>query len=103
MAEFDYQPGRCTRPYRVVVVRKNSSKTRGDRVLFDDLRELFAIATRTDLTVAEVVYCANRVFILILAMVIRRARTITMRLIRWQPSRDKVFSAWRTIERPGYG
>ena len=41
--------------------------------------------------------------ILIPAMVIRRARTITIRLIGWQPSLDKMFSAWRTIERTGYG
>ena len=40
--------------------------------------------------------------ILIPAMVIRRARSITIRLIGWQPSLDKTFSAWRTIERTGF-
>ncbi len=171
VAEFDYQPGKCDRPYRVVVVRKNISKTRGDHVLFDEIRYFFYITTRRDLTAAEVVYCANQrcdqenvieqlkngvgalrvplydlvsnwaymviatlawnlkswfammlhrrrdrretitmefrrfihSFILLPAMVCRRARTITIRLIGWQPSLDKMFSAWRTIERTGYG
>ena len=37
--------------------------------------------------------------ILIPAMIIRRARTITVRLIGYQPSLDRLFSAWNTIER----
>ena len=41
--------------------------------------------------------------ILMPAMVIRRARSITIRLIGWQPTLDRMFSAWRTIERTGYG
>ena len=57
VAEFDYQPGKCRRPYRVVVVRKNISRTRGDQVLFDEIR--FYVTTRTDLTATEVVACAN--------------------------------------------
>lgn len=170
VAEFDYQPGKCTKPYRVIVLRKNISKTRGDHVLFDEIRYFFYITTRTDLTPAEVVYCANQrcdqenvieqlkngvgalrvplydltanwaymviaalawnlkswfammlhrrddrrehinmefrrfihTIILIPAMVMRRARTITIRLIGWQPSLDRMFSAWRTIERTGF-
>ena len=171
VAEFDYQPGRCDRPYRVIVLRKNITRSRGEQTLFDELRYFFYITTRTDLTAAQVVSCANQrcdqenvieqlkngvgalrvplydlvsnwaymviatlawnlkswfammlhrktdrretiamefrrfihTFILIPAMVIRRARTITIRLIGWQPSLDKMFSAWRTIERTGYG
>jgi hypothetical protein len=41
--------------------------------------------------------------ILIPAMVIRRARSITVRLIGYQPSLDRMFSAWRTIERTRFG
>ena len=41
--------------------------------------------------------------ILIPAMVIRRARSITIRLIGYQPSLDRFFSAWRTIERTRFG
>jgi hypothetical protein len=59
VAEFTYQPGKYRRPYRVVVVRKNISKTRGEHVLFDEIRYFFYITTRTDLTAAEVVACAN--------------------------------------------
>jgi hypothetical protein len=171
VAEFDYQPGKATRAYRVVALRKNISKTRGEHVLFDEIRYLFYLTTRTDLTAAEVVACANdrcdqenvieqlkngvgalRVplydlvsnwaymviaalawnlkswfammlhrkadrlayirmefrrfitsMILLPAMVSRRARRITVRIIGYQPSLDRFFSAWRTIERTGFG
>ena len=59
VAEFEYQPGKCKRPYRVVVVRKNISKSKGEHVLFDEIRYHFYITTRTDLTAAAVVRCAN--------------------------------------------
>jgi hypothetical protein len=59
VAEFEYQPGKCTRPYRMVVVRKNISKTKGEHVLFDEIRYFFYITTRTDLGAAAVVRCAN--------------------------------------------
>nr|WP_263399611.1 IS1380 family transposase [Saccharopolyspora pogona] len=171
VAEFTYQPGKCRRPYQVVAVRKNISKTRGEQVLFDELRYFFYITTRTDLTAAEVVACAGdrcdqeniigqlksgiqalRVplydlisnwaymviaalawnikswfammmhrkhhrrdyirmefrrflhhIILIPAMVIRHARSITIRLIGYQPSLDRLFSTWNTIERTRFG
>ena len=170
VAEFDYQPGKCARPYRVVALRKNLSKTRGEHVLLDEIRYFFYITTRTDLTAAEVVACANdrcdqenvieqlkngvnalrvplydlvsnwaymviaalawnikswfammlhrkddrrayigmefRRFIssviLIPAMVIRHARSITVRLIGYTPCLGRFFSAWRTIERTGF-
>ena len=41
--------------------------------------------------------------ILIPAMVSRRARTITVRLIGYQPSLDRLLSAWNTIERTRFG
>jgi hypothetical protein len=41
--------------------------------------------------------------ILIPAMVSRRARSITIRIIGWQPALDRFFSAWRTVERTGFG
>jgi hypothetical protein len=170
VAEFTYRPGKCKRAYRVVVLRKNISRTRGEHKLFDEVRYFFYITTRTDLTAAEVIACANdrcdqenvieqlkngvgalRVplydlisnwahmvmaalawnlkawfammlhrkherwdyirmefrrfvnsLILIPAMVIRRARSITVRIIGYQPSVDRLFSAWRTIERTGF-
>jgi hypothetical protein len=59
VAEFEYQPRKCTRPYRVVVVRKNISRMKGEQVLIDEIRYLFYITTRTDLDAAAVVRCAN--------------------------------------------
>ncbi len=59
VAEFDYQPRACARPYRVVVLRKNLSKRKGELTLLDDIRYFFYITTRTDLSAAEVVSCAN--------------------------------------------
>jgi hypothetical protein len=170
VAEFQYQPGKCRRPYRVVVVRKNISKLKGEHVLLEELRYFFYITTRTDLTAAAVVRCANercdqenvieqlkngvnalrvplydlvsnwaymviaalawnikswfammmhlqsdraeyvamefRRFIhemmLIPCRVIRQARSTTLRLIGYQPTLDRFFSTWRTIERTGF-
>jgi hypothetical protein len=171
VAEFDYQPGKCSRSYRVVVLRKNISSSRGDTVLFDEIRYFFYVTTRTDLSTAEVIACANercdqeniigqlksgvnalRVplhdlvsnwaymviaalawnikswfammmhrkqdrhdyirmefrrflnsIIPIPAMVIRRARAITIRLIGYNPALDRLFSAWNTTERTRFG
>jgi hypothetical protein len=171
VAEFDYQPKKCNRPYRVIALRKNITKSRGEQALFDEVRYFFYITTRRDLTAAEVIACANdrcdqenvieqlkngvgalrvplydlvsnwaymviaalawnlkswfalmlhrkqdrrdyiamefrrfiTTIILIPAMVMRRARSITIRLIGYQPSIDRFFSAWRTIERTGFG
>jgi len=171
VAEFDYRPGKCGRPYRVVALRKNLSRTRGEQALIEEIRYFFYITTRTDLTADQVVACANercdqenvieqlkngvnalrmplddlvsnwasmviaalawnikawfammmhhkadrlsyikmefRRFlnriILIPAMIIRRSRSITVRLIGYQPSLDRLFSARHTIERTRFG
>jgi hypothetical protein len=59
VAEFWYRPGKCSKDYRVVVVRKNLSVEKGELVLFDDIRYFFYITTRKDLSAAEVVELAN--------------------------------------------
>ena len=59
VAEFSYQPGKCERPYRMVVLRKNLSVEKGEQVLFDDIRYFFYITTREDLSAEEVVFLAN--------------------------------------------
>ena len=167
VAEFDYQPRACARPYRVVVLRKNLSKRKGELTLLDDIRYFFYITTRTDLSAAEVVSCANercdqenvieqlkngvnamrvplydlvsnwaymvmatlawnikswmammmhrqsdrqeyvrmefRRFLhslmLLPCRVVRQARSVTIRLLGYQPTLDRLFSTWRTIER----
>ena len=43
LAEFDYQPGKCSRPYRVVVVRKNIDVKQGQKLLFENIRYFFYI------------------------------------------------------------
>jgi hypothetical protein len=60
IAEFSYQPNKCEKPYRLVVVRKNLSVQKGEKVLFDEIRYFFYITNREDLTVEEIVELANQ-------------------------------------------
>jgi hypothetical protein len=57
--EFDYQPTRCLRPYRMVVVRKRLRITRGQDLLFPEVRYFFYITNRRDVSAREVVRLAN--------------------------------------------
>jgi hypothetical protein len=41
VAEFDYQPGKCDRPYPVIGLRKNITKSRGEQALFDEIGYFF--------------------------------------------------------------
>ena len=50
VAEFRYQPVKCGRDYRVVVLRKNLSVAKGEQTLFDDIKYFFYITTREDLS-----------------------------------------------------
>jgi hypothetical protein len=45
VAEFTYRPGKCKRDYRVVVVRKNISRIRGEQALIDEIRYFFYFTT----------------------------------------------------------
>ena len=58
VAEFEYQPGNCKRPYRMIVLRKNISRERGELVLIDEVRYFFYI-TNTAMDPDEVVFEAN--------------------------------------------
>ena len=60
VAEFTYRPGKCSRDYRVVVLRKNISKMKGEAVLFDEIRYFLYITTCDDLSAKEVVRCATQ-------------------------------------------
>ena len=61
VAEFRHQPGKCDRAYRVVVLRKNLSVERGERVLFDDIRYFFCITNIEDRSAAQIVlFCNDR-------------------------------------------
>ncbi len=61
VAEFSYQPGKCRRPYRVVVVRKNISRMKGEQALIDEIRYFFYFTTYTadTHTPAQIVELAN--------------------------------------------
>lgn len=43
VAEFNYQPTACRKVYRMVVVRKNISRAKGETRLFDEIRHFFYI------------------------------------------------------------
>lgn len=58
LAEIDYQPVKCDRKYRLVIVRKNISVQKGEKVLLDEIRYLFYITNRKD-TAAKIVGLAN--------------------------------------------
>ena len=58
VAEMEYRPGKCGYPYRVVILRKNISVQRGEKVLLDEFRYFFYITNRTD-KAARVVGLAN--------------------------------------------
>jgi Transposase DDE domain group 1 len=59
VAEFDYRPSACTNTYRMVVVRKNISKEKGEQVLWPEIRYHFYITNDREWTPAEVVFEAN--------------------------------------------
>ena len=48
IAEIEYQPLKCSRPYRLIIVRKNISVQKGEQVLFDEIRYFFYITNRVD-------------------------------------------------------
>jgi hypothetical protein len=171
VAEFDYQPGKCKRSYRVVALRKNISRSKGEQALLDEVRYFFYITTHTDLPAEQIVALANqrcdqenvigdlksgigalrvplydlvsnwaymliaalawnikswfammmhrqvdrrayirmefrrffKTVILIPAMILPRARSITVRIIGYTRGLDQLFSAWTTIERLRFG
>ncbi len=58
-SEFDYQPTKCRRDYRLVVVRKRLSIMKGQDLLFPEVRYFFYITNRRDISAREVVRLAN--------------------------------------------
>ena len=59
IAEIEYQPLKCSRPYRLIIVRKNISVQKGEQVLFDEIRYFFYITNRVDYTAEQIVSLAN--------------------------------------------
>jgi hypothetical protein len=49
LAEVGYQPTKCHKIYRLVVLRKNLTVAKGEEALFDDVRYFFYISNQNDL------------------------------------------------------
>jgi len=58
-AEFEYQPGECRQPYRMVALRKNISREKGQKRLFDEIRYFFYITNDWAIDAEDVVFEAN--------------------------------------------
>src|SRR5206468_12945164 len=59
VAEFVYRPTTCRQVYRMVVVRKNISVAKGEKLLFDEVRYFFYITNSTALEAEQIVWTAN--------------------------------------------
>jgi hypothetical protein len=59
VAEFSYQPSKCNRPYRVIVLRKKLLVVQGQILLCDDVRYFFYITNIEEFSPAEVVFFCN--------------------------------------------
>jgi hypothetical protein len=59
VAEFVYRPAACRLAYRMVVVRKNLSVEKGEKLLYDDVRYFFYITNIVILEPKQIVWVAN--------------------------------------------
>jgi hypothetical protein len=59
VAEFNYQPIACDQVYRMVVVRKNITKEKGEQRLYDEIRYFFYITNDWASDAHEIVFSAN--------------------------------------------
>lgn len=59
VAEFNYQPVACRQTYRMVVIRKNISREKGELRLFDEVRYFFYLTNEWVLEADEVVFEGN--------------------------------------------
>jgi DDE family transposase len=59
VAEFNYQPTACRKTYRMVVVKKNISVTKGEKLLFDQVVYFFYITNDGVSEADEIVFSAN--------------------------------------------
>ena len=59
VAEFRYRPHACAKDYRMIVVRKNISKEKGEIMLEDEMRFLFYITNDWTSATHDIVFSAN--------------------------------------------
>ena len=48
ITEIDYKPYKCSKKYRVIILRKNISVKQGEKVLLDEVKYFFYITNRPD-------------------------------------------------------
>jgi hypothetical protein len=59
VAEVAYQPVKCNRPYRLIILRKELDVTKGTRLLFNEYRYFFYITNIEEMSPAELVFFCN--------------------------------------------
>ncbi len=59
IAEFEYRPVKCGRSYRMIVLRKDLSKERGEEALFPDVRFFFYVTNDPSMSAETVILHAN--------------------------------------------
>jgi hypothetical protein len=59
VAEVLHKPDKCSRQYRLIILRKNLSVEKGEQVLYDEIRYFFYLSNIPKQTPAELVYSAN--------------------------------------------
>jgi hypothetical protein len=59
VTDVTYQPHLCEKKYRLVILRKNLSVQKGERVLLDEIKYFFYLSNRWDLSVPEIIGLAN--------------------------------------------
>jgi Transposase DDE domain group 1 len=59
VAEFDYRPVACEKPYRIVVLRKRLAIEKGQMRLFEEYRYFFWITNDRTTEASEIVFLAN--------------------------------------------
>lgn len=59
IAEFSYRPRKCRKEYRMVVIRKNISKEKGEDRLIDEILYFYYITNDRTSTAEQIVFAAN--------------------------------------------
>jgi hypothetical protein len=59
VAEFDYRPTACQKAHRMVAVRKDITREKGERRRFDEVRSFFSITNDRTSAACDVVFTAN--------------------------------------------
>lgn len=59
VAEFDYQPAKCGRPYRMIALRKKIAVERGQERLFEEYRYFFYLTNDRERSAEDIVFSAN--------------------------------------------